>query len=165
MPFAQHSCRVANSDDETPKPSSGSGKRRSKRPGIPVLTPSSAVRYGRRVAATAKNAAEVVRFGGLETGEQPSAYAVTAERQNYRLRHYFADDVPADAPPILLVPPLMMATEVWDVSPTASAVVSLHDEGIDAWVVGFGDPGHEPGGLERNLTDHVLAVRDAGGRV
>ncbi|MDT4938164.1 MAG: putative long chain acyl-CoA synthase, partial [Pseudonocardiales bacterium] len=65
----------------------------------------------------------------------------------------------------LLIPPLMMATEVWDVSPSASSVVSLHKEGIDAWVVDFGDPGHEPGGLERNLTDHVLAVSDAIDRV
>jgi putative long chain acyl-CoA synthase len=59
----------------------------------------------------------------------------------------------------------MMATEVWDVSPSTSAVVSLHAEGIDTWVVDFGDPGHEPGGLERNLTDHVLAVSDAVDRV
>jgi len=113
------------------------------------------------VAATARNAAEVVRFGGLETGEQPSPFAVVAERSNYRLRHYFADDVPADATPILLIPPLMMATEVWDVSPGSSGVASLHVEGLDTWVVDFGDPGHEPGGLERNLTDHVLAVSDA----
>ena len=144
------------------EPNPATSKRRS---GPPLPGPAAAVRYGRRIAATARNAAEVVRFGGLETGEQPSPFEVAAERPNYRLRHYFADAVPAGAPPILLVPPLMMATEVWDVAPSASAVVSLHDEGIDAWVVDFGDPGHEPGGLERNLTDHVLAVSDAVDRV
>nr|MDP9166679.1 alpha/beta fold hydrolase [Actinomycetota bacterium] len=43
--------------------------------------------------------------------------------------------------------------------------LSLHAQGIDPWVVDFGDPGHEPGGLERTLTDHVLAVSDAVDRV
>ncbi|MEP7178301.1 MAG: alpha/beta fold hydrolase, partial [Pseudonocardiales bacterium] len=120
-----------------------------------------ALRYARRIAATARNAAEVVRFGGLETGEQPSPFTVEAEGPNYRLRRYFSEDVPADSTPILLIPPLMMAAEVWDVSPSSSGVASLHDEGLDAWVVDFGDPGHEPGGLARTLTDHVLAVSDA----
>jgi putative long chain acyl-CoA synthase len=117
------------------------------------------------VTATARNAVEVVRFGGLETGEQPSPVTVEAEQPNYRLRHYFSDEVEPGSTPVLLIPPLMMATEVWDVSPNSSAVVSLHGEGIDSWVVDFGDPGHEPGGLERTLTDHVLAVSDAVDRV
>ena len=123
------------------------------------------VRFGRRVNATARNAVEVVRFGGLETGEQPAPFTVATEQRNYRLRHYFAEDVPAGSTPIVLIPPLMMATEVWDVSPSTSAVAALHGAGIDPWVVDFGDPGHEPGGLERTLTDHVLAVSDAVDRV
>src|SRR5579859_963481 len=151
---------VGTSDDDLPAPRPG----RRARPPV-TAAGSTAVRYARRIAATARNAAEVVRFGGLETGEEPSPFVVTAEQPNYRLRHYFADDVALDAPPILLIPPLMMATEVWDVSPSASAVVSLHKEGIDTWVVDFGDPGREPGGLERTLTDHVLAVSDAVDRV
>ncbi|MDT4932613.1 MAG: putative long chain acyl-CoA synthase [Pseudonocardiales bacterium] len=154
---------VTSGDDQA-----GTGVRGGGRPGLASLAvgaPAAAVRYARRVSATARNAAEVVRFGGLETGEQPSPFTVEAEQPNYRLRHYFADDVPADSTPILLVPPLMMATEVWDVSPATSAVASLHGEGVDTWVVDFGDPGHEPGGLERTLTDHVLAVSDAVDRV
>ncbi|MCU1658836.1 MAG: Polyhydroxyalkanoic acid synthase [Pseudonocardiales bacterium] len=139
------------------------GERQSRRAGLPG--PADALRIARRISATARNAAEVVRFGGLETGEQPSPYTVAAEQPNYRLRHYFADDVTAGSTPILLVPPLMMTTEVWDVSPATSAVASLHADGIDTWVVDFGDPGHEPGGLERTLTDHVLAVSDAVDRV
>ena len=106
-----------------------------------------------------------MRFGGLDTGEEQSPFTVEAEQRTYRLRHYFADDVPADAPAILLVPPLMVTTEVWDVSPSTSAVSALHEQGIDAWVVDFGHPDREPGGLERNLTDHVLAVSDAVDRV
>jgi putative long chain acyl-CoA synthase len=119
----------------------------------------------RRTSHTARNVAEFVRFGGLETDEQESPYTVEGEQANYRLRRYFSDAVPDSGAPVLLVPPLMMATEVWDVSPATSAVAHLHDAGIDPWVVDFGDPGHEPGGLQRNLTDHVLAVSDAVDRV
>jgi putative long chain acyl-CoA synthase len=59
----------------------------------------------------------------------------------------------------------MLATEVYDVSPATSGVAVLHEHGIDPWVVDFGAPEHEPGGLERTLTDHVLAVSDAVDRV
>jgi putative long chain acyl-CoA synthase len=146
---------VATKQDDPPDAPDESG--RPAPPGGPAV----ALRYARRVAATARNAAEVVRFGGLETGEQPSPFTVEAEGPNYRLRRYFSEDVPAGSTPILLIPPLMMATEVWDVSPGSSGVASLHGEGLDTWVVDFGDPGHEPGGLARTLTDHVLAVSDA----
>ncbi|MGH8962556.1 MAG: alpha/beta fold hydrolase [Jatrophihabitantaceae bacterium] len=119
------------------------------------------IRYARRITATARNAAELVRFGGLQTGEQDSPFAIESERLNYRLRHYFADDVRPGSLPVLLIPPLMMAAGVWDVSPQTSAVGALHAAGADTWVVDFGDPGQEPGGLQRTLTDHVLAVSDA----
>jgi len=149
-----------------PKPEAESGEPAGRPPlGAMAGGPAVAIRYARRIAATARNAAEVVRFGGLDTGEQPSPFTVEAEQATYRLRRYFSDDVAADATPILLVPPLMMASEVWDVSPGTSAVASLHTDGLDPWVVDFGDPGHEPGGLERTLTDHVLAVSDAVDRV
>lgn len=122
---------------------------------------STAFRYGRLLVETARNAAEVVRFGGLETGEERSPFDVASEQLHFRLRHYFADDVPDNAPPIVLVPPLMLSADVWDVAPSSSAVASLHAAGIDTWVVDFGDPQHEPGGLERTLTDHLLAVNTA----
>src|SRR5579875_1971328 len=98
-----------------------------------------------RVTATARNVVEVVRFGGLETDEASSPYDVAAELPNYRLRHYFADAVAPDSPAVLLVPPLMLTTEVWDVAPRTSAVRALHDAGIDTWVVDFGHPDTEPG--------------------
>ncbi|MDT7591730.1 MAG: putative long chain acyl-CoA synthase, partial [Pseudonocardiales bacterium] len=131
----------------------------------PVTGPWSALRYLRQVGATARNVAEVVRFGGLETGELASPFAVVAEQVNYRLRHYFDDDPPVGGRPVLLIPPLMLTAEVWDVSPGTSAVAKLRAEGIDPWVVDFGDPSREPGGLARTLTDHVLAVSDAVDRV
>jgi putative long chain acyl-CoA synthase len=114
-----------------------------------------------RLTTTARNVAEVVRFGGLETDEAPSPFTVESENLNYRLRHYYADGVASGATPILLVPPLMLTTEVWDVSPRASAVTALHEEGLDTWVVDFGRPDRDPGGLQRDLTDHVLAVSEA----
>lgn len=121
--------------------------------------------FARRLRATARNVVEVVRLGGLETDEAPSPFTVEAEQPHYRLRHYFADDVPAGATPILLVPPLMLTTEVWDVSPQGSAVATLHDQGLDTWVVDFGHPDRDPGGLKRDMSDHVLAVSDAVERV
>ncbi|HEV7204067.1 MAG TPA: AMP-binding protein [Jatrophihabitans sp.] len=148
----------------SPKDSGPGDVARRPSPGVPA-----AVRYAKRVSHTARNVAEVVRFGGLVTDEEHSPYTVEAEQANYRLRHYYSDHTPStpatDATPVLLVPPLMMSTEVWDVSPSTSAVAALHAQGADPWVVDFGDPGREPGGLERNLTDHVLAVSDAVDRV
>jgi putative long chain acyl-CoA synthase len=122
-------------------------------------------RYARRVTHTARNIAEVVRFGGLETSEESAPYSVAAEAANYRLRRYFAADVPPAATAVLLVPPLMITAEVWDVSPATSAVTALHRAGVDPWVIDFGDPQNEPGGRDRTLADHVLAVSDAVDRV
>ncbi len=111
--------------------------------------------------ATAKNVAEVVRYGGLDTGEEPSPYTIVSEQLTFRLRHYFADDILDLAAPVVLIPPLMLAADVWDVSPSSSAAQSLHRAGLDVWVVDFGDPKYETGGFERTLTDHVLAVSTA----
>ncbi|MGI8712821.1 MAG: AMP-binding protein [Solirubrobacteraceae bacterium] len=120
-----------------------------------------------RLGAAAQNALEVARFGGLDTEEQPSAYEVAAEHRVYRLRHYYpssdGNENGSDtaAPAVLLVPPMMLAAEIYDVSPATSAVTILHDRGIDPWVVDFGSPEDEAGGLERTLADHVRAVSDA----
>ncbi|MGO9793952.1 MAG: alpha/beta fold hydrolase [Solirubrobacteraceae bacterium] len=114
-----------------------------------------------RLGAAAQNALEVARFGGLATDEEPSPYEVHSERRIFRLRRYHAGAVPADAPPVLLVPPLMLAAEIYDVSSQTSAVTTLNEHGADAWVIDFGAPERAEGGLERNLTDHVLAVSEA----
>lgn len=118
-----------------------------------------------RAGAAAQNALEVARFGGLETGEEESPYEVVATRPVYRLRRYFPGGEGAAGPPVVLVPPMMLAAEVYDVSPTSTAVGTLHAHGADPWVVDFGAPEREEGGLERNLADHVLAVSDAVDRV
>jgi putative long chain acyl-CoA synthase len=119
-----------------------------------------------RAGAAAQNALEVARFGGLETGEEASAFEVVATRPIYRLRRYFPPEKGGDVgAPVILVPPMMLAAEIYDVSPSSTAVGTLHDQGVDPWVVDFGAPEHEEGGFERTLTDHVLAVSDAVDRV
>jgi putative long chain acyl-CoA synthase len=117
-----------------------------------------------RINATVRNGLEVALLGGLGAAAEASPYEVAAERPTYRLRRYF----PAagnGGSPVILVPPLMMSAEVWDVSPDTSAVRFLHERGAQPWVVDFGNPEREKGGLSRTLTDHVLAVNDAIDRV
>jgi putative long chain acyl-CoA synthase len=128
------------------------------------LLPATLTRPAARLGAAAQNALEVARFGGLTTDEEPSPFEVVAEQRVYRLRRYYADRGEG-GPPVLLVPPMMLAAEVYDVSPATSAVTILRDHGADPWVVDFGAPEREEGGLERTLTDHVLAVSDAVERV
>jgi putative long chain acyl-CoA synthase len=125
---------------------------------IPRELTRSVVRFGQ----AAQNALEVARFGGLETGEEPTPYEVVSARRMYRLRRYGRVDV--DVPrrsPVLLVPPMMLSAEIYDVSPASSAVGTLAAAGLDPWVIDFGAPEREEGGLERTLTDHVLALSEA----
>ncbi|MBI4954274.1 MAG: alpha/beta fold hydrolase [Myxococcales bacterium] len=116
-------------------------------------------RWARR---SAENAMELVRIGRL--GESESApYAVVHHSPLYRLRHYSADfthDAPRSAP-LVLVPPLMLTAEIYDVSPELSAVGLLTAADVDCWVVDFGAPEREEGGMQRTLDDHVRAVVDA----
>ena len=115
-----------------------------------------------RFSSAAENALEVLRFGGLETDEESSPFEVVAEEDHYRLRRYFPGELDVrKVPSVVLVPPLMLAADVYDVSPATSAVAILRRHGIQAWVVDFGAPEHEEGGLERTLADHVVAVADA----
>jgi putative long chain acyl-CoA synthase len=128
------------------------------------LIPRQLTRPAARLGAAAQNALEVARFGGLTTDEEPSPYEVASEQHVFRLRHYYPDG-DKGGPPVLLVPPMMLAAEVYDVSPATSAVTLLREHGVDPWVVDFGAPEKEEGGLARTLTDHVLAVSDAVDRV
>jgi len=122
-----------------------------------------------RLGAAAQNALEVARFGGLETDEQPSPYEVVSSRPIYRLRRYYPPEAGngagADRPALILVPPMMLAADIYDVAPSTSAVSILNEDGVDPWVVDFGAPEREEGGLERSLNDHVLAIDEAIDRV
>ena len=112
-----------------------------------------------RVIATVQNGVEVLRFGGLQTGSRPSPFQTVERCDMYRLRRYFPDSAnDPSRPPVILVPPMMMSANVFDVTRDQGAVGVLHDLGVDPWVVDFGSPDRETGGLERTLSDHVVAL-------
>jgi putative long chain acyl-CoA synthase len=140
----------------------------SKQARSPLGRARSRVRSGlRRLQSSARNAQELVAFGRL--GEPwGSPYEVVHQSRSYRLRRYAGDAGAApdaaqlaEAGPLLLVPPLMVTAEVYDVAADISAVAFLRAAGLDVWVVDFGAPEREEGGLQRTLDDHVLAVDDA----
>nr|WP_194835425.1 acyl-CoA synthetase [Nocardia sp. XZ_19_369] len=114
-----------------------------------------------RLMATAQNGLEVIRFGGLTHDVESSPFEVVERRRMYRLRHYFPDDPTPGRPVALLVPPLMVNADIWDVNVEDGAVGILQRGGIDCWVVDFGSPASEEGGWQRDLADHVLAVSSA----
>jgi putative long chain acyl-CoA synthase len=118
-----------------------------------------------RLVATAQNGLEVLRYGGLETGAVPSPFQIVESVPMYRLRRYFPPDArPGAAPagsPVLMVHPMMMSADMWDVTRDDGAVGILHAAGLDPWVIDFGSPDQVEGGMDRNLADHVVALSEA----
>ncbi len=118
-----------------------------------------------RLIATAQNGLEVLRYGGLETGTVPSPFQIVESVPMYRLRRYFPPDTRPGAkppgPPVLMVHPMMMSADMWDVTRDQGAVGILHNSGIDPWVIDFGEPDKVEGGMQRNLADHVVALSEA----
>lgn len=119
-----------------------------------------------RLLATAQNGLEVLRLGGLETESEETPFDVVEHRPMYRLRRYFPDavrmvDGVSDRPAVLLIPPMMMSADVFDVTRDKGGAGVLFDQGVDAWVIDFGSPDREAGGLARNLADHIVAVSQA----
>lgn len=113
-------------------------------------------RVRNNLRASARNALELARLGRL--GEAYGApYDVPFHGENHRVRRY-ANANPPDAPVALLIPPLMLTAEVYDVAPEISAVATLAAQGIRPFVVDFGAPERERGGMARTLDDHVRAV-------
>lgn len=102
-----------------------------------------------------------MRLGRLGPRRE-SPYEIVHQAHHYRLRHY-GDG--SGGPVALLVPPLMLTAEIYDVAPDLSTVSVLGAAGVDAWVVDFGAPEREEGGMSRTLDDHVRAVADAVTRV
>lgn len=121
----------------------------------------------RRVGLAWQNALEIARAGRL-TAPYGAPFEVLHEERVYRLRRYERLPDPGVAPiaaPILLVPPLMVQSEVYDISPDVSAIAFLQRQGADVWLVDFGAPEREEGGMSRTLDDHVRAVSQAIDRV
>ncbi|ORC05276.1 acyl-CoA synthetase [Mycobacterium persicum] len=118
-----------------------------------------------RLVATAQNGLEVLRLGGLETGSVPSPSQIVESVPMYKLRRYFPPDTrPGHAPvgpPVLMVHPMMMSADMWDVTREDGAVGILHARGLDPWVIDFGSPDKVEGGMRRNLADHIVALSQA----
>jgi putative long chain acyl-CoA synthase len=118
-----------------------------------------------RLLATAQNGLEVLRLGGLETGSKPSPSQIVESVSMYKLRRYFPPGSrpgqPAAGAPVLMVHPMMMSANMWDVAGDAGAVGILHSAGLDPWVIDFGSPDKVEGGMSRNLADHVVALSQA----
>ena len=118
-----------------------------------------------RVAAGAQNALEIARMGRL-TEPYRAPFEVRHQERRYRLRRYKGQRMqrPAERP-LLLVPPLMVTSEVYDIAADISAVGALLRAGVDVWLCDFGEPESIEGGMDRTLDDHVGAVIDAVRRV
>ncbi|BBZ76304.1 acyl-CoA synthetase [Mycolicibacterium anyangense] len=129
------------------------------------LNLSAVTRPVERLMATAQNGFEVLRWGGLETGVVPSPFQIVESKPMYKLRRYFPPDArpgqPPAGPPVLMVHPMMMSANMWDVTQEDGAVGILHAAGIDPWVIDFGSPDEVEGGMERTLTDHIVALNEA----
>jgi putative long chain acyl-CoA synthase len=118
-----------------------------------------------RLIATAQNGLEVLRLGGLETGTVPSPSQIVESVSMYKLRRYFPPDSrPGQSPvgpPVLMVHPMMMSADMWDVTRDEGAVGILHAYGLDPWVIDFGEPDKVEGGMRRTLADHIVALGQA----
>ncbi|MBX3206613.1 MAG: AMP-binding protein [Labilithrix sp.] len=109
----------------------------------------------KRLRASARNALEIARFGRL--GEEYGApFDVVDRGPHHRLRRYAG--AAEGAPVALLVPPLMVTADVYDIAPDVSAVAALLAHGVAPFIVDFGAPEHEAGGMSRSLDDHIRAV-------
>ncbi|MCZ7679681.1 MAG: hypothetical protein M5U28_13340 [Sandaracinaceae bacterium] len=128
----------------------------------------------RRLKMGAANAAEMLRLGRLTTPHR-TQYDVVHQDRVYGLRRYHAieraqgEGVQA---PLLLIPPLMVTSEIYDMAPDLSAVSYLLGQGLDVWMVDFGAPErvegrHEPHARrprDRRLGRHRSRARRRGAR-
>ncbi|MFZ1164070.1 acyl-CoA synthetase [Mycobacterium sp.] len=118
-----------------------------------------------RLMATAQNGLEVLRLGGLETGNSPSPSQTVESTPMYKLRRYYPPDSrpghPQAGPPVLLVHPMMMSANMFDVTREEGAVGILHAAGLDPWVIDFGSPDKIEGGMRRTLADHIVALSES----
>lgn len=110
---------------------------------------------------SAQNAATLLKRGRLGA-PYCAPYDVVLDEDVFRLRHYNPGPQGSDAEPvpesILLVPPLMVSSDIYDISPELSATMTLMARGLDVWLVDYGAPETEERGMERTMEGHILAV-------
>ena len=129
------------------------GKRKKKRRSL--------ARFTRFAQTGTQNVLEAMRLSRL-AASGVSPYEVVERDALHRLRRYARVET-AGAPhaALLLVPPLMLTAEIYDISADLSAIAPLAAAGLDCWVVDFGSPEQEEGGMMRTLDDHVRTVAKA----
>ena len=99
-----------------------------------------------RFGMGAQNALELIRVGRFADPDHAPFSVVHSDRV-YKLRHYGDDQHrPRLKAPILLVPPLMVTSEVYDIAPDISSVRVLLASGLDVWLVDYGAPEREEAG-------------------
>ena len=101
-----------------------------------------------RLTRSTRNALELVRLGKLGP-EYSAPYDVVDEGAHHKLRRYATRSsgrgTPlagegSSGPSVLLVPPLMVASEIYDIEAALSAVAALGRAGITPHLVDFGAP-------------------------
>ena len=108
-----------------------------------------------------QNVLEAMRLSRL-AASGVSPYEIVERDALHRLRRYARATVKgAPEAALLLVPPLMLTAEIYDISADLSAIAPLAAAGLDCWVVDFGSPEQEEGGMLRTLDDHVRTVAKA----
>jgi len=108
-----------------------------------------------------ENALELARLGHF-TDPEHAPYKVVHRMPIARLRRYGGDEHrPTIEAPLLLIPPLMVTAEIYDVAPDISGVAALTRLGLDVYVIDFGSPEKEEGGMKRTLDDHIKAVSES----
>ncbi len=117
-----------------------------------------------RLMQATRNALTLLRRGRIGPAYH-RPFEVAFEDRRVTLRRYRAPSPDPRRRPILLVPPLMVTSEIYDISPELSAVAFLTNAGIDTWIADFGPPEAHEHGLARTLDDHVLAVSDCIDRI
>jgi putative long chain acyl-CoA synthase len=113
------------------------------------------------VGRGAENALQLLRHGRLGAPYQAD-HEVVFREGFLRLRHYTGRaSAQGSAGTALLIPPLMVTAEIYDISPELSSVTFLVESGLDVWGVDFGSPETEKGGMERTLDEHILGINRA----
>ena len=76
--------------------------------------------------------------GNRVTASYHTEYRVVVKTPKFSLRQYGHDKKSGSH--VLLVPPLMVTAEIYDMAPDLSAVLLLRDQGHAVWGLDFGTP-------------------------
>ncbi len=122
----------------------------------------------RRLGLAWDNALEIARAGRL-TAPYGAPFEVIHEERVYRLRRYAgtpaAGVAKIDAPARARAAVDGRVRGLRYLARCQRAVAALGRGGVDVWLVDFGAPEREEGGMNRTLDDHVRAVAEAIDRV